>query len=84
MSKNPQDKNRMPGQGESEGEEMEKTPRKDLGEQKKGQQRGQGQTGQQNCNKEQGDPTKREEWDPMHRQKDTDEETGDDRKKRPA
>ena len=79
MSKNPQDKNRVPAQGE--GEDMEKMPKKD----EKSQRAGQGQQGQQGWNQGQkgeqgGQPHKGDE---MNRPKETDEGT-DDRKKRPA
>jgi hypothetical protein len=87
MSKDPQDRNRVPGQGEGEGEDMEKMPRKDLGEQKKDQQKG-GEGGQQNWNKEEGQTGQqggqKQQGDPMNPPKDTDEEETDDRKRRPA
>jgi len=78
MSKNPQDRNRVPGQDEG-GEEMENMPKKDM-DPKKGQQGGQGQ---KNWNQGQkgeqgGQPHKGDE-----RPKDTDEDM-DDRKRRPA
>jgi len=75
MSKNPQDRNRVPGQ--SEGEEMENVPKKDV----KRQPGEQGQQGQQDWNKGQkgGQPDKGD----MNRPKDTDEDM-DDRSKRPA
>ncbi len=95
MSKNPQDRNRVPGEGE--GKDVEKMPRKEGGEQQRksptgGQQGGQGgqQGGQggQTWNKEQQGQQpqggQRQQGDPMKRQKDVDEETGDDRKRRPA
>jgi hypothetical protein len=104
MSKNPQDRNRVPGQGEGEdlesmpGKNKENMPRKEGGEQNKGQQGQQGQTGGQGgqqWNKDQGmgqgqqgqQGGQRQQGDPMNRQrdiKDTDEQTGDDKKKRPA
>jgi hypothetical protein len=77
MSKNPQDRNRMPGEGEG-GEEMENMPKKDEKgmDPKKGQQTWkQGQPGEQG-----GQPRKGDE---MNRPKNTDEDA-DDRKKRPA
>jgi len=74
MSKNPQDKNRLPGQNE-EREEMEKMPRKR--DKSHGGQQGsnQGQKGEQGNQPGRGDS--------MNRPKDTDEGT-DDRKKRSA
>ena len=92
MSKNPQDRNRMPDQNEG-GEEMENMPKKDVKsmDPKKGQQGGQsqqgqqGQTGQQSwyqgqTGEQDGQPHK---GDQMNRPKNADEDT-DDRKKRPA
>jgi hypothetical protein len=88
MSKNPQDRNRVPGQNEG-GEEMENMPKEVKGmDPKKGQQGGQGQQGQQgqqNWNQGQkgeqgGQPHK---GDQMNRPKDTDEDM-DDRKRRLA
>ena len=93
MSKNPQDRNCMPGQGGGD-EEMENMPKKDVKgmDPKKGQQSGQGQQGQQGQTGQQqtwkqgqtgeqgGKPHKSDE---MNRPKDTDEDI-DDRKRRPA
>jgi len=90
MSKNPQDRNRVPGQNEG-GEEMKKEnmPKDVKGmDPKKGKQGGQGQqgqTGQQNWNQGQkGDQSRQpHKGDQMNRPKDTDQDM-DDRKRRPA
>jgi hypothetical protein len=83
MSKNPQDRNRMPGQGENEEMDM---PKKDMDKEK--EQGGQSKTGRQDWNREQnqgqsGPHGQRQQGD-MNRPKETDEDAGDDRTKRPA
>ena len=73
MSKSPQERDRVPGQNDSE--EMENMPKDVKGMDPKKGQHGQGPKGEQS-----GQPHK---GDPMNRPKDTDEGM-DDRKKRPA
>ena len=92
MSKNPRDKNRLPGQNDGDEEEMENMPQDVKGmDPKKGEKGGQsqqsqhGKPGQQSWNqRRKGEHSVQpRKGDEMNRPKDTDENM-DDRKRRPA